>query len=121
MSSTNPTDIVIAAKELNSIAMMFIRCFCSIFIPLGTVGHLMSIYVLTRPTLRNNPYSRYFLAVTIVGLLHTIYVLPMRMIQSAFINADPGAYSHVFCKLVWFSLNSLRYAIITLYQTLSTL
>jgi hypothetical protein len=113
MSSPTVPSIVLAANNLNYIAMMFIRCFCYIFIPLGTIGHLMSIYVFTRPALRINPCSRYFLAATIVGLLNTCYTLPMRMIQSAFINTDPGAYSDIFCKLVWFSLNSLRYIYIS--------
>jgi hypothetical protein len=68
--------------------------------PLGTVGHLMSIYVFTRPALRINPCSRYFLAATIIGLLNTFYTLPLRMIQSAFVNTDPGAYSDIFCIVV---------------------
>ena len=109
MSSANISSIVLAANELNYIGMMFIRCFCYILIPVGTMGHLLSIYVFTRPNLRSNPCSRYFLATTFIGLLHTMYVVPIRMVQSAFINTDPGAYSNIFCKLVWFSLNSLRY------------
>jgi hypothetical protein len=99
-SSLTVPSIVLAANNLNYIAMMFIRCFCYIFIPLGTVGHLMSIYVFTRPALRINPCSRYFLAATIIGLLNTFYTLPMRMIQSAFVNTDPGAYSDIFCIVV---------------------
>ncbi|CAF1417951.1 unnamed protein product [Adineta steineri] len=30
------------------------------------------------------------------------------MIQSGFVNTDPGAYSVMFCKIVWFSLYPIR-------------
>lgn len=75
----------------------------------GTIGHLMSIYVFTRPTLRTNSCSMYFLAASIIGLINTCYVLPIRMVQSAFVDTDPGAYSTIFCKIAWYFNNSLRY------------
>ena len=108
MSTTVPS-IVLAANNLNYIAMMFIRCYSFVIIPIGIVGHLMSIYVFTRRTLRMNPCSRYFLAVTIIGLVNTCYNIPTRMIQSGFVDTDPGAYSLVFCKIAWFLLYSIRY------------
>ncbi|CAF1306172.1 unnamed protein product [Adineta steineri] len=108
MSSSAVSSLLLEANNLNYIAMMFIRCYCYIVIPPGTVGHLLSIYVFTRRSLLSNPCSRYFLAASIIGLLHTCYVLPMRMIQSAFVDTDPGAHSVVFCKITWLLLNSLR-------------
>jgi len=108
MSSSNISSLQLEANNLNYVSMMFIRCYSYIVIPLGVVGHLMSIYVFTRPTLRINPCTRYFLAATIVGLMVTCYNLPMRMIQSGFVNTDPGAYSTIFYKITWFLLNSLR-------------
>ncbi|CAF3852293.1 unnamed protein product [Adineta steineri] len=108
MSSLSIANLQLAADNLNFIAMIFIRCYCYIVIPLGTAGHLMSIYVFTRPTLRSNPCSMYFLAATIVGLVNTCYTLPMRMIQSAFADTDPGAHSSLFCKIIWFTLYSIR-------------
>src|ERR1700728_4250221 len=98
MSSSNISSLQLGANNLNYIAMMFVRCYCYLIIPLGVAGHLMSIYVFTRPALRTNPCSRYFLAASIVGLIVTCYNLPMRMIQSGFIDTDPGAYSVMFCK-----------------------
>jgi hypothetical protein len=109
MSSPTIPSLQLEANNLNYIAMMFIRYYCYVVIPLGTVGHLLSIYVFTRPSLQSNSCSMYFLAATIFGLLHTCYVLPMRMIQSGFIDTDPGAYSVVFCKITWLLLNSIRY------------
>ncbi len=102
------SSILLEVNNLNCVAMMFVRCYCYIFIPLGLVDHLMSIYVFTRPALRINPCTRYFLAATIIGLLHTCYVLPMRMIQSGFVDTDLRAYSTMFCKITWLVLKSLR-------------
>ena len=108
MSSTTMSNLELKANELNYMAMLFIRCYGYIVIPLGVIGHSMSIYIFTRPALRVNSCSKYFLAATIVGLLDTVYTLPMRMIQSGFVNTDPGAYSVIFCKITWLSLYSIR-------------
>ena len=64
--SSNISTLQLASNNLNFIAMMFIRCYCYVVIPLGIVGHLLSIYVFTRVTLRSNPCSRYFLAASFV-------------------------------------------------------
>ncbi|UJR14348.1 hypothetical protein I4U23_001344 [Adineta vaga] len=108
MSSSANVNLILEANNLNYMAMMFIRCYCFIVIPIGTIGHLLNIYAFTRPSLRSNSCSRYFLAASIIGIMHTLYALPMRMIQSAFVDIDPGAYSVVFCKITWLCLNSLR-------------
>jgi hypothetical protein len=108
MSSLNISNLQLEANNLNYIAMMFIRCYCNVVIPFGIIGHSMSIYIFTRPTLRTNSCSRYFFAATIVGLLETCYSLPMRLIQSGYVGTDPGAYSVIFCKMTWFALYSIR-------------
>jgi hypothetical protein len=87
---------------------MFIRWYCCLVIPLGIVGHLMSIYVFSRPKLKRNRCSVYFLSLTIFGLLETCYSLAMRMIQSGFIDRDTCAYSLMFFKMTWFALFSIR-------------
>ena len=108
MSTETTSNIVAAANNLNYIAMMFVRCYGFVIIPLGIVGHLLSIYVFTRSTLRSNPCSRYFLVASLFGLLNTCCTLLTRMIQSAYVGTDPGAHSLLFCKLSWFILYSLR-------------
>jgi hypothetical protein len=116
MSSSTVSSLVLEANNLNYITMMFIRCYCYIAIPLGIVGHSISIYVFTRRTLRIVPCGRYFLAASIIRLLQTCYSLPMRMIQSAFVDTDPGAHSVIFCKTAWFSLYSLRQVYFIIYR-----
>jgi len=108
MSSLNISNVQLSANTLNNYGMMFIRWYCCLVIPVGIVGHLMSIYVFIRPKFKRNPCSVYFLSVSIFGLLETCYILPMRMIQSGFIDRDPGAYSLMFCKMTWFALFSIR-------------
>ena len=102
------SDLAQAASYLEYASMMFMRCFGYTIIPLGTVGHLLNFYVFTRPTLRPNPCARYFLAASIVGMIHTCYTLPIRLVQSSYVEKDPGAYSIVFCKFAWFTNFSLR-------------
>lgn len=109
MSTLNSTNLQAAADKLNFIGMIFVRCYSFIAIPLGLIGHSLSIYVFTRPRLRSNACARYFLAATIIGLFVTCYNLPMRLIQSGFIDVDPGTHSVVFCKITWFLLNTFRY------------
>jgi hypothetical protein len=109
MSSSTVSNSLSTANNLNYIAMMFNRCFCYVVTPLGIVGHLLSIYVFTRPSLVSNPCSRYFLATAVVGMMEACYTVPIRMIQTGFNDADPGAYSIVFCKVGWFFLYSIRY------------
>jgi hypothetical protein len=109
MSSSTVSSSLAAANNLDYIAMIFNRCFGYVVIPLGIVGHLLSIYVFTRPSLVSNPCSRYFLAAAIIGLIETCYVLPIRMIQTGFVDADPGEYSIVFCKIGWLFLYAIRY------------
>ena len=109
MSSSTVSNTLSAANNLNYIAIMFNRCFCYVVTPLGIVGHLLSIYVFTRPSLVSNSCSRYFLAAAIVGIMNTCYTVPIRMIQTGFVDADPAAYSIVFCKMGWLFLYALRY------------
>jgi ABC-type Mn2+/Zn2+ transport system permease subunit len=109
MSSSNITQLQSEANNLNYIAMMFVRCYCYLAMPFGVVGHLLNIYVFARPSLRSNPCTRYFLAATAIGMITTLYTLPMRMVQSGYIDTDPGAYSTVFCKMTWLVQYSIRH------------
>ena len=109
MSSSNITGLQLEANNLNYIAMMFVRCYCYVIIPLGVVGHLLNIHVFTRPSLRSNPCASYFLAATAIGMITTLYTLPMRLVQSGFVETDPGAQSVLFCKITWLVQYSIRY------------
>ena len=109
MSSSNITNLQLDAAYLNYVAMMFVRCYSYVAIPLSGVGHALSIYVLTCSSLRSNSCAMYFLAATTFGVLNTCFSLPMRLVQAGFVNIDPGAHSVVGCKIIWYFLNLIRY------------
>jgi hypothetical protein len=103
------TSLQVEANELNLIAMMFIKYFCFLIIPPSVLGHLMSIYIFTRPSLRSNPCGMYFLSATIFGLLNACIILPIRLVQTNYTYMDPTVNSIVACKVVWFLIYSIRY------------
>ncbi|CAF0723232.1 unnamed protein product [Adineta steineri] len=63
MSLSNATMAEINALNYANEVFFLFWTFASI--ALGTVGHLLSIYVFTRPILRSNPCACYFLAATV--------------------------------------------------------
>ncbi|CAF3913316.1 unnamed protein product [Adineta steineri] len=65
MSLSNATMAEINALNYANEVFFLFWTFASI--ALGTVGHLLSIYVFTRPILRSNPCACYFLAATVTG------------------------------------------------------
>jgi len=103
-SNTSTSDV----DSINWSAAMFLEVFSYLLICLGTVGHSLSIYVFTRPTLRLNPCSRYFLASTITGIFVTYVNVPMRLIQNVY-NYDIFALSSTSCKMLTFVLFWAKY------------
>ncbi|CAF4373274.1 unnamed protein product, partial [Adineta steineri] len=63
MSSSNAT--LAEVNALNYGNSIFYQIWTYLLLCLGTIGHSLNIYVFTRPTLRSNPCTRYFLAATI--------------------------------------------------------
>jgi hypothetical protein len=108
MASSNITILQSEANEFTYIGMMFIRCYTYLVIPFGVVGHLLSFYVFTRPSLRANPCVMYFLAATVFGFLSVCFNLPIRVVQAGYIGMDPSAHSIVSCKVVYFIIATIR-------------
>lgn len=101
MSSTNSTAADVDAVVSTKVAI--VRTWCFLQISLGTMGHPLSIYVFTRPTLRSNPCARYFLAATIGGIFMTHVSTPIRLLQTGY-NIDFFGYSLASCKILTFLL-----------------
>ncbi|UJR18043.1 hypothetical protein I4U23_004944 [Adineta vaga] len=80
----------------------FQRIWSYLLIVLGTVGHVLNVYVFTRPTLRSNPCARYFLAATIGGIFCTYVNTLLRLLQSIYPNYNPFGYSTASCKILTF-------------------
>ncbi|CAF0760563.1 unnamed protein product [Adineta steineri] len=97
MSLSNATIAEINALNYANEVFFLFWTFASI--ALGTVGHLLSIYVFTRPILRSNPCACYFLAATVTGLFVSYINLPLRLLQYVF-NYDVFKYSNASCKIL---------------------
>ncbi|CAF1210120.1 unnamed protein product [Didymodactylos carnosus] len=75
----------------------------------GFIGLTLNTLVFTRPTLRQNSCTCYFLASTIANYLVVYFTLPSRILSDGF-NVDPGTYSLVYCKFrfyIYFTFKSL--------------
>jgi hypothetical protein len=103
-SNTSTADV----DKINWSSAMFIRVVSYLLICLGTVGHSLSIYVFTRPTLRSNPCSRYFLASTLTGFFVTYVNVPLRLISAGY-NIDIFGFSSTSCKILTYVLFWARY------------
>ena len=101
-TSTVETDAIVNASRI------FYQSWSYLLICLGTIGHSLSVYVFTRPTLRSNPCVRYFFAATISGLVVTWINLPLRLSQTMY-NRDAFGYSTASCKILTFIVTWSRY------------
>ncbi|CAF1411486.1 unnamed protein product [Adineta steineri] len=106
MSLSNATVAEINALRYGN--MIFFEFWSYLLICLGIIGHSLNIYVFTRPILRSNPCTRYFLAVTITGSFVTIFNMPLRLIQLMYPAYNPFGYSIASCKILSFIVMCAR-------------
>ncbi|CAF1446087.1 unnamed protein product [Adineta steineri] len=100
MSSSNATLAEINA--LNYGNSIFYQIWTYLLLCLGTIGHSLNIYVFTRPTLRSNPCTRYFLAATITGIYIILTSCLWRYLQITYPAYNPFGYSTASCKILSF-------------------
>lgn len=108
MESSNTSNIDTAVNFFQWNLQIFVRCWCPIIFFLGIIGHSLSIYVFTRPTLRPNPCARYFLASAIVGYCIILIYIPIRTLQWGY-DIESTIYSIATCKIVTFLLIWMKY------------
>lgn len=89
-----------AGKVINFVVLMVS------FIP-GSIGLVLNMFVFTRPSLRRQPCSIYFLASTFCNLYIVFYMLPVRIASGSF-DIDPASSINIVCKLQIFILFTLR-------------
>jgi hypothetical protein len=106
MSSTDTSfpDALVIYDNLT----IFMKCWGFTAFILGTIGHSLSIYTFTRPTLRSNPCVRYFLASTISGYCVVLITVPLRTLELAY-DIDLFVTSLGACKFLTFLLSCTRY------------
>ena len=106
MASSNATAAQISALVYSS--TIFTRTWCFTMFALGTVGHTLSVYIFTRPTLYSNPCARYFLASAISGYAVVFMSIPVRLLQAGY-TLNVVTYSEMACKILTFLLFWARY------------
>ncbi|CAF4160203.1 unnamed protein product [Adineta steineri] len=88
MSLSNASLAEINALHYGNI--IFYQFWSYLLVCLGTVGHSLNIYVFTRPILRSNPCTRYFLATAIAERTHPGLLLLLLSI-GRFLCSSPSA------------------------------
>jgi hypothetical protein len=107
-SSTNTTSAnVDAINALKHSKILFIQVWSFMMFSFGTIGHILSIYVFTRRSLRSNPCAQYFLASAMTGLAVVYINIPLRLFQAVY-NIDVFASSDAMCKSLTWILNWMK-------------
>ncbi|CAF1512252.1 unnamed protein product [Adineta steineri] len=105
MSSSNTS--IAETDIIKDNTIKFVLIWCYLMLTFGIIGHTLSIYVFTRPVLRPNPCSRYFLASTISGFCVVLINIPLRLLQYGY-NINIFTNSVIVCKIVTLLLNWTR-------------
>ncbi|UJR34827.1 hypothetical protein I4U23_027608 [Adineta vaga] len=98
MTSANVSDAEAKIDALKATWILFDKVYCFSMITLGTIGHLLSIYIFTRRSIRMNPCARYFLASTLCGWFVVCFGIPFRFLQLVY-DINPSGYSEPVCKI----------------------
>ncbi|CAF1206502.1 unnamed protein product [Adineta ricciae] len=99
MSSSNVS--ITEASTIRQNTIIFVQVWCYLMISLGTIGHTCSVYVFTRPTLRSNSCTWYFLAASMSGAGVVLINIPLRLLQAGYaINIYTN--SLIACKVITF-------------------
>jgi hypothetical protein len=96
-----------AINQANQASSIITLTFTLTNLVLGSIGLVINLLVFTRPSLRQQPFSVYFLTATCTNLFIVFVVLPVRIASSAF-NTDPANLNVGICKLEFFMFYSMR-------------
>ncbi|CAF1504498.1 unnamed protein product [Adineta steineri] len=102
MSTINTT-----INQLNAAASAIVLVVSIINFVLGVVGQLLNLLVFTRPTLRREPCTLYFLSSTCFNLFIVFIVIPVRILANAF-GIDQTDYNIGLCKIENFTFFMVR-------------
>lgn len=100
MSSSTVSNASLAEiAAINASSTIFVRTWCFGMIVLGLIGHCLNVYVFTRPILRHNPCSRYFLASALSGFLVVGFNFPIRLMQAGY-TMNIVTQSAIACQMI---------------------
>jgi hypothetical protein len=101
MSSTDVT-----INQLNQAAVVIFISVSIINFALGGVGLILNILVFTRPALRRESCSFYFLSSTCYDLFVVFLIMPVRILSNS--NINPALYNLGLCKVENFAFYVAR-------------
>jgi hypothetical protein len=87
---------------LNCITHELNRYIPILFLTFGTIGNILNIIVFTRPSLRTNPCSLYFISGSIANFL-SLYVGLITPFLGIY-NLDPTQKSNSLCKIRFYQI-----------------
>lgn len=100
-------DITSVINQLNAATPIVVLSEILISCVPGTIGLILNILVFTRPTLRLEPCSVYFLSSAIFNLFVVFIVMPVRTTATS-ANLDMANYNLGLCKIEFFAFFTVR-------------
>ncbi|CAF1343190.1 unnamed protein product [Adineta ricciae] len=94
-------------NQINTATTTVVSSILSINFILGSVSLIFNIIIFTRPKLRQQPCSIYFLTSSYLNLFVIYIVLPVRIVSSSF-NVDLANYNLIVCKIEFFLFFAVR-------------
>ena len=98
-------DVTISAINVAASTIIFVLS-CVNFV-LGAIGLILNVLVFTRPTLRREPSSLYFLSSTCFNLFVVFVIMPLRLVSNVY-SIDLANYNLGICKIESFAFYSVR-------------
>jgi len=98
---------MLSINQINAAASIVLVTITSINLIIGAVGHIFNLIIFTRPSLRREPCSLYFLSSTCFNLFIVGVILPVRILSNGF-NIDIANYNLGICKIETFAFYSAR-------------
>ncbi|CAF4304046.1 unnamed protein product, partial [Adineta steineri] len=102
MSSTDST-----INQINTAVTTIVLSLSIINFIFGGIGLIFNVLIFTRPSLRGEPCSLYFLFSTYFNLFFIFVIVPVRVVSEGF-NLDLANFNLVICKTELFTFYVAR-------------
>jgi len=97
------TDLVLQREPYRTITLTLLRIYPILFLIVGTIGNLLSVYVVLRSKLRRHSTFIYLAFLSVVDLI-VLYTFSINFILHAWFNIDLQHVSLIACKIYSFSI-----------------
>ncbi|CAF1148222.1 unnamed protein product [Rotaria sordida] len=101
------SSIDVKISQINSATSIIVLVLLCIAFAIGSIGLIFNVIVFTRPNLRREPCSLYFLSSTFFNLFFVFVIIPVRILSNSF-NISMSNYNAELCKIEIFAFYSVR-------------